>query len=309
MSTVHKLSRARFQVEIQAAFDEVVARVAQVNALWPQWVESAVVYRLPVWEDEVIPAVIEPEVVEGAQAVAAAQAVLGQFHWLTEQHVKTVVRLPGVVVLRQALKVEFEAVNAAKARFRQLFQNQYSKPYRPVAARRLFPGCSLLQVYRQVQALDVCPQRILFSWAGHTTLAKRLTRAQVIEWLSARRDQCPPDRDPAHWALMVAQQLKKVDRIPPGAQYRLQRVLAPHPRVMVYLNRPSRALSTPHEAMWHANVPLFVYRPPKAPAPRIDGLKVFDRARRSRPRRDRLRREPLVEGLDLWVVYPHSRAT
>ena len=314
MATLNKLHRQVFNVEVKDAFNAVIEAVMALNEVWPQAVDYAVVYRLPIYDEQQVPEAIEPQVIEGEAAIEAACEALGQFHWTPEQHVATVMRQPGVVVLRTPLKAYFDRLNAAKLRLHTLFREQYSKGYRRVVAQRLFPGVSMLQVYRQVKALDQCPQRILFSWAGHTTMAYKLSRPQVVGLIEAQRERCPPGQDHEHWQTMVDLQLKKVDRIPPKAQYRQRRLIAPHPRVMIYMPKrkasgrppvaPREARATRHDAMWHASLPVFVFRTGKTPSPRIDHLKPWYRDQRQRPRRDQLRREPLVEGLDLFVVYP-----
>lgn len=286
------------RIELHSIYLAILKMVHELNHIWPHHVSHAEVYPLPLLEKAQSPDRITPSILSGEEAVQATCQALSQFKWTEQQHVATVMRLPGVIILDKAIQYRFEALNEAKSSLQNLIATHYKPGSRARITQRLFKGVSMLQLYRKVYAFDEPVKKILFSWAGRTSLSKKLKEFQVVELLEHSRLNVPLTHSYDEWQNIIDMEINQLAYSPSNSQYRLHRLIAPHPRVMIY-HEQSQQNYRKHDAMLHANLPLFVYAPTHSSKPEIKALKPWCKDQQPKIRKDKLKTKVLIETLYL----------
>ena len=286
------------RVELHSIYLTILKMVHELNQIWPHHVSHAEVYPLPLLEKAQVPEQIIPSRLSGEEAVQATCQALSQFNWAEQQHVATVMRLPGVIVLDKAIQYRFDALNEAKSSLQNLIATHYKPGSRARITQRLFKGVSMLQLYRKVSAFDEPVTKILFSWAGRTPLSKKLKEFEVVELLERSRLSVPLTHSYDEWQNIIDMEISQLAYSPSNSHYRLHRPIAPHPRVMIYHEHPQQNYRQ-HDAMLHANLPLFVYAPPHSSKPDIKALKPWYKDQQPQIRKDKLKTEVVIESLYL----------
>ena len=86
---------------------------------------SATVFEIPYYVDGVVPDLIKPKVITGAEAIETAKSAYRNFSRPKDQHPGSVFRLPGVVVADKDLKKVIARVNSVKTELKQLIMSEY----------------------------------------------------------------------------------------------------------------------------------------------------------------------------------------
>lgn len=279
--------------DIRQQFQILDTLVKSFNATWPESVEHIQVWSLPILNEAATPDSIEPMLLEGSAAIRAARDAFAGFHYRVGQHPATVARAPGWIALREGVIDQVRAINEAKDQLRLMIQSRPAGS-RARLAREALPGVSLLQTYRHVFAFADAPRQILFSWAGHTTASRHISRAHAVRMVDESRNHPPVHIEPEVWDDVVATEIRQISSIEPGSALALRRTIAPHPRAMLYFSD-----APIHDATVHANVPLIVrsgFEPPV-----VKSLKRFEREQRSALRSDRLPWVPVIDRIGLYA--------
>ncbi|MCU7801323.1 MAG: DNA replication terminus site-binding protein, partial [gamma proteobacterium symbiont of Lucinoma myriamae] len=204
-----------------------------------------------------------------------------------------------VIVLDKAIQYRFDALNEAKSSLQALMATHYKPGSRARITQRLFKGVSMLQLYRHIFAFDEPINKILFSWAGRTHSCKKLTEIQVVELLERSRFTVPLTHSYDEWQNIIDMEISHLAYSPSNSHYRLHRPIAPHPRVMIYHEREHQHYEK-HDAMLHANLPIFTYVPGGSSLPEIKALKPWLKDQHRLIRKDKLKSEVVVEPLHLY---------
>ncbi len=282
------------RINIIEAFDRLTESLEDFNTFWVSNAVCGQVWKLPLSPDGKALTRINPEPVHGDEALALAADAVRRLHRLPEQFPTTVFRLPGWVAVNADLRATVDTINAAKQHLRAVMRKIDQRRRAEIAAATL-PGVSLLQAYRKIDFFDQTPVRLLWSWAGHTTAHRRIRAGEVAKSIEDARRHRVTGMPPEEWQANLDRELQVLSAFVPSTPLLYRRTIAPHPRVMVYLQPGPR-----YAAMLHANLPLFFRAEKDKKLPDIDPLGPYDHDVRQKPRRDRRRLIPLIERLDLY---------
>lgn len=277
--------------------EELEAAVEAFNSVWPEHQRHLELYRLPVLTEQTIPLLIEPSLVVGDEAITLAQHAFRAFYREPDQHPATVVRFPGVLVLREPLDAEIAAINALKDKIRSQM-TAYPPGSRAYITRKTLPGRVMLQIYRRIHTASSV-RRVLWAWAGHTTGHRNVTVEQAAEEIEAGRSYPPAHIPRDEWSAIIDAELRLLGTLGPSPRLLFRRRIAPHPRVTIY----SQDDKTP-PAVHHGNLPLVVYVPEDEALPEITRLKDYVEGVRTALRRDRQRLVPVIERIHLYARPP-----
>lgn len=273
------------QEDIQKAYQALRQAIVHFNEDWPQLATRCVVWRLPVLQENKTPDSIPVERLDGHVAIAAAKAAFLQFEREVGQAPGTVMRLPGVIFVSSGVLGRVEQINALKQAVKDAIEQtrieQNVQPaIRPRIMRRaLGKEFNTNQLLRSIQSFDAAPRLIVFTWAGHTGGTEYKVVAQVREQLeleaAARADrEGVPVKQTVEY-----QELRSIVRMADDESLVKRKLVAPHPRAMLYLSE-----STTYDAMIHANLPVFVLD--SEDGCEVRDLKDFDRSNRTAERPD-----------------------
>lgn len=284
--------------EARESFQQIVDLLAEISLyLDSASIADAVAWDLPILSDPVAPDCVNP-VARRIERGNDLASILGNIYYQPGQHPATVARHPGYVLLNQVDDAFFYAVDALNAAKDDLHARIKQIPVgsRAPFARQAFPGVSMLQVYRHVFAYENCPRQLLFTWAGNTAASRRLPRQEVIELIRGSRFSAPEHIEPGDWLSVIDAELRQIDNLPADTHFALRKLIAPHPRLMVYFTERPR-----HDLNLHANLPVF-FACRDRPLPVIKPLKPFDRDQRYAARKDRKAWRPIIERIGLFAV-------
>lgn len=287
------------RIELYSIYQAILKMVYELNQTWSKHVIYAEVYPLPLLKKAQIPDQIFPALLSGDEAIQATAQALGQFNWVAQQHAATVMRIPGVIVLDKTIQYRFAAINEAKSSLQTLISTHYKPGSRARITQRLFKGISMLQLYRHIFAFDEPIKKIIFSWAGRTHSSKKLTEIQVVDLLERSRLSIPLTHSYDEWQKIIDMELSQLAYSPSNSHYRLHRPIAPHPRAMIYHQHDNPNYQK-HDAMLHANLPIFTYLPPDGLKPDIKALKPWFKDQLTQIRKDKLNTEVVVQALHLY---------
>ena len=266
-----------------------------MNGWWSSRVLRGGVYALPVLGERSVPDVLDVEISRGERAIEAAARAYGQFRLLDVQDAGTAFRLPGWLVVDADDLEPVHAVNRAKEELRAAIRAVAEEaPDRERLCRRLFPGCSMNQIYRRIVTADGPLAALRFTWSPTTVSTTRLAPAAVHDTLEKRRAEALA-ADRTEWVQALEIGLRRVASLSSSEVVLRRRPVAPHPRATLFVTRGRGA----EKSMVHANLPIVL--PASCADIEVSDLRGFDRERRRRQRSDKRVLEPILEGLHLYV--------
>ena len=281
--------------DLRARFAALELAVGAMNGWWTTRVLRGAVYRLPVLSERSVPDVLEVEIERGANAIDAAARAYRQFRLLDIQDAGTAFRLPGWIVVDDDDLAPVHEVNGLKESLRAAIRAVAEEPQpRERLCRRLFPGCSMNQIYRRIVTAGAPLEALRFTWSPTTVATTRLAPEAVFDSLGRKREEALA-AGRHEWVQAIEIARRRVAALPASAVVLRRRPVAPHPRATLFVTRGRGA----NKSMVHANLPIVLTRDCADIA--ISDLKSFDRARRRAQRSDKRPIEPILEGLHLFV--------
>ena len=278
-----------------ARFAALELAVGTMNGWWSRRVLRASVYTLPVLEERSVPEVLEAETLRGERAIEAAARAYRQFRLLDIQDAGTAFRLPGWIVVDADELEPVHEVNRLKGALREAIRSlEEEGPARERLCRRLFPGCSMNQIYRRVVVQESPIEALRFTWSPSTVATTRLAPQAVHENLGKRLEEARA-QGRHEWVQALEIARGRLASLPSSAVVLRRRPVAPHPRATLFVSGGA----TGTKSMVHANLPIVLSRA-CAEVP-VKDLRSFDRERRRRQRSDKRVLEPILEGLYLYV--------
>lgn len=283
--------------EIKACFREIRERLQTFNEQWPSCYERGTLCTLPAHPVDEIPDIIEPELCEKDDVIDSGRAGFAQLYRRDDQKPVTALRYPGWIGLKPGddlSRKQFKAIeeiNRCKDQLRAAFLT-FKPGTRNLVRKELLPGVSMMHAYRHIFAYNYVPRLLLFTWAGHTTTNRRTSVEKIQKNLISLQE----DTQDASWAGALNRELQILKELPKDAPLVERRVLAPHPRVLVY------GESTRYLHMCHANLPIITYAGKKA-APEVRELQVWRRTDRGKKRTDTKQYTPVIERINLYIQH------
>lgn len=286
--------------DIQNAYQALRLAIVQFNKDWPVLTTRSTAWSLPVLQENKTPDVIPVHRMDGQEAVEAAKAAFLQFERMVGQVPGTVMRLPGVIFVRSSVHDRIEHINALKQAVKDAIEQtrvelNVQPAIRPRIMRRaLGADFNTNQLLRGIQSFDAAPRLIVFTWAGHTSGTEYKSVGQIREQLEldaaarATREGVPIDQTLEHL------ELRSLVRMAEDESLVKRKLVAPHPRAMIYLGE-----STKYDAMIHANLPVFILD--RDVSCEVRDLKNFDRRNRTAARPDRTMPVAALPAKDLYL--------
>ena len=286
---------------IQKQFDALVDAVESFNHWWTDHALDSEAYVLHTVSNEDQPdrasssASIDVERLQGRRAVEPIANMIKQFERVEGQVPGTVLRLPSLVVVDGLDRRRLHRLNVRKDALREAIAAAVPAGIqRDRFCRRLFPGVSMLQVYRHLPFSDEIshPQRVAFTWSPVTVSTKVLDAGEVLTLFDEREKVARMEQQEAVLdAIAIARRL--VATLPKSHSIVRRKPVAPHPRVTVF--GTSRV-----KHMLHANLPLFL--PAACRDIPVTELTSFDPNCRRKIRSDRKKVWPILESLNLYSL-------
>ena len=281
--------------ELVARFAALELAVGAMNGWWSSRVLRMAVHELPVLTERSVPDLLEVETLRGERAIEPAARAYRQFRLLDVQEAGTAFRLPGWIVVDDDSLEPVHEVNRLKDALRAAIRAvEEEGPARERLCRRLFPGCSMNQIYRRIVTPAEPLVALRFTWSPSTVSTTRLAPKAVHETLGRRLDEAlAAERHEWVQALEIAR--RRVASLPSSSVVLRRRPVAPHPRATLFVTRGHGA----RKSMVHANLPIVL--PRSCAEMEVKDLREFDRSRRRAQRSDKRVIEPILEGLFLYV--------
>ena len=281
--------------DLVARFTALELAVGAMNGWWSSRVLRMAVHELPVLTERSVPDLLEVETLRGERAIESAARAYRQFRLLDVQEAGTAFRLPGWIVVDDDSLEPVHEVNRLKDSLRAAIRAvEEEGPARERLCRRLFPGCSMNQIYRRIVTPAEPLVALRFTWSPSTVSTTRLAPQAVHETLGRRLDEAlAADRHEWVHALEIAR--RRVASLPSSSVVLRRRPVAPHPRATLFVTRGHGA----QKSMVHANLPVVL--PRSCAEMEVKDLREFDRSRRRAQRSDKRVIEPILEGLFLYV--------
>lgn len=276
---------------------ELCSMVDSLNASWPDRLIEAVVFRIPVYPDGQVPDRVEPERIDGQEAVDLCKKALRAFSRPRDQHPGSVMRLPGYVLLDRLLLDDIDSVNAKKKHLQDTIKKHVPDPRaRNAYCRKHFPGRVMLQVYRQIPTARSPLDSVSFTWSPGVQATRKLTQPEAIALLSRRLEsRADLSHTKRYKALRMA--IDKAHSVGPDAQFIVQKPHAPYPVATLFKTRGRNAEKT----MMPLSLPLFVGPGINGKAAELGSLGTFDTAQRRKTRSDTKSSDMLFQPLYLRV--------
>lgn len=294
--------------DIEQAYQDLAAAVAQFNRLWPAYVVEGTCWALPLLAEQRTPDLIQVERLDGEGAINAAIGAFASFKRDIGQAPGTVMRLPGVFMLDRSVLNQVQHINNLKDALANTIKSTQEEmkmvaAARPKLMRQALGGdFNTKQLLRHIQAFDGEPRLIVFTWAGHTTGGERITVDKVRADLR-REAESRADREGIDLRSTPEQiEIDSLSKMDPNETLLKHKKVAPHPRAMFYLSE-----STRYTAMIHANLPAFVLAGAEGSC-KIRPLKNFDRNARGKDRPDVKARIEALPGKDLFLPSAKKKA-
>ncbi|HEP8970121.1 TPA: replication terminus site-binding protein [Pseudomonas aeruginosa] len=297
---------------IQVAFQALREAIEAFNVIWPERVISGAVWRLPLLTEQKTPDDLPVELLEGEEGIRATQRALLAFELdqsdlATKQAPGTVMRLPGYWLLQTSVLQEVAAINALKEALDMAIEETrielgLVKTARPKLVRRALKGAySTKQLLRKIQAFELPPCKLAFTWAGDTAGTTRLQvgllRKKLEEEMQHRmdRDGVAPGHTPEWVELQGMANLQDDEYL---VQYKK---VAPHPRAMLWFS-----MKPLYDAMIHANLPVFLVEG-ELKERHVLPLRAYKRSERRGQRSDQVERVGVVARLDIFAPAKGNR--
>ena len=246
-------------------FSALKKAVSQFNRRWPSVVSAACLYELPAYprhkRRHIVPPLTQPQTYEGRTAIDGCVSALKQFLRTREQNPLSVIRFPGYVAVTESVSYDIDVINELKQGLQDTLQTlEPNEPDRVQLTRRLFPGVSMLQVYRSIVCHDTPVNRLEFTWSPMTMATRKLKMAHVIALLEESLSEPPPPEfeNKATWQSVVEKELQEVRNLNDD-QLVQRKPIAPHPKVMVYFDEGENSSTTgKYDKIHNASLPVFI---------------------------------------------------
>jgi hypothetical protein len=206
---------------------ELCESIDRFNEYWPQFVVNAGAFRIPLYEDGLVPEKVFPECASEAEAVDLCAQSFRAFSRPKQQHPGSVYRVPGYIVLDRLLLDEIDDINSLKRDLQASIKQRYPDARaRNVFHGRTFPGRIMLQVYRQIRTVRSPVEAVRFTWSPGTHAVTHLTKGEAIALLRNRLE-LGVDIDDHRVALLTA--IDRVSSLNKSAKIIRERPRAPYP--------------------------------------------------------------------------------
>lgn len=267
---------------------------------WPNFVVRSKVWQLPLLAEQKAADHIEAQALEGCAAIDAAIQAMSMFERMPDQAPGTVMRLPGYFALSESVLHWVKEINQLKDQLmvaieRTRVEMNLAPSARSKILRQALGGqMSMKQLLRHIQAFDICPRLIVFTWAGHTTGGERVAVGKVRELLGKTAKQQAMKEGVEVDQTQAGAELRRIVNLADQASLIKYKKVAPHPRAMVYFSENSR-----YDAMIHSNLPMFVLAGDYPTD--VHELRNFDRHARQAQRPDKKTRIEVIPRMSLYL--------
>ena len=286
--------------EIVCAHSLLIATLKEFGNVWPNFVVHSKVWQLPLLTEQKATDHIEARALEGSAAIGAALQAMSMFERMPDQAPGTVMRLPGYFAISESVLHWVREINLLKDQLMmEIEKTRVELNLAPSARSKILRQAlggqmSMKQLLRHIQAFDICPRLIVFTWAGHTTGGERVAVGKVRELLGkAAKQQAMREGIEADQTLAGAE-LRRIVNLADQASLIKYKKVAPHPRAMVYFSENSR-----YDAMIHSNLPMFVLAGDHPSD--VHELRDFDRHARQAQRPDKKTRIEVIPRMSLYL--------
>lgn len=286
--------------DIVCLYGRLASTIEEFGKIWPSLVVSAKVWQLPLLTEQKALDRIEARVLEGSKAIEAALRAMSMFERIDGQAPGTVMRLPGYFVVNKSVLPWVKEINQLKDQvMMELEKTRIELNLAPSARSKILRQAlggqiSMKQLLRHIQAFDVCPRLIVFTWAGHTTGGERIAVGRVREMLSKAAEQQALRGGVQIEHTQAGAELRSIVNLADHASLIKYKKVAPHPRAMVYFSENTR-----YDAMIHSNLPMFILA--GAPPSSVRDLRDFDRHVRQAQRPDKKMRIEVIPRMSLYL--------
>ena len=276
------------------------ATLKEFGNAWPNFVVRSKVWQLPLLAEQKAADHIEARALEGCAAIDAAIQAMSMFERMPDQAPGTVMRLPGYFALSESVLHWVKEINQLKDQLMMALERTRIEMNLAPSARskilRLALGgqMSMKQLLRHIQAFDICPRLIVFTWAGHTTGGERVAVGKVRELLGKTAKQQAMKEGVEVDQTLAGAELRRIVNLADQASLIKYKKVAPHPRAMVYFSDNSR-----YDAMTHSNLPMFVLAGDHPTD--IHELRNFNRHTRQAQRPDKKTRIEVIPRMNLYL--------
>ena len=276
------------------------ATLKEFGNAWPNFVVRSKVWQLPLLAEQKAADHIEARALEGCVAIDAAIQAMSMFERMPDQAPGTVMRLPGYFALSESVLHWVKEINQLKDQLMMALERTRIEMNLAPSARskilRLALGgqMSMKQLLRHIQAFDICPRLIVFTWAGHTTGGERVAVGKVRELLGKTAKQQAMKEGVEVDQTLAGAELRRIVNLADQASLIKYKKVAPHPRAMVYFSDNSR-----YDAMTHSNLPMFVLAGDHPTD--IHELRDFNRHTRQAQRPDKKTRIEVIPRMNLYL--------
>ena len=276
------------------------ATLEEFGNAWPNFVVRSKVWQLPLLAEQKAADHIEARALEGCAAIDAAIQAMSMFERMPDQAPGTVMRLPGYFALSESVLHWVKEINQLKDQLMMAIERPRVEMNLAPSARskilRLALGgqMSMKQLLRHIQAFDICPRLIVFTWAGHTTGGERVAVGKVRELLGKTAKQQAMKEGVEVDQTLAGAELRRIINLADQASLIKYKKVAPHPRAMVYFSDNSR-----YDAMTHSNLPMFVLAGDHPSD--IHELRDFNRHTRQAQRPDKKTRIEVIPRMNLYL--------
>lgn len=276
------------------------ATLKEFGNAWPNFVVRSKVWQLPLLAEQKAADHIEARSLEGCAAIDAAIQAMSMFERMPDQAPGTVMRLPGYFALSESVLHWVKEINQLKDQLmmaieRTRVEMNLAPSARSKILRQALGGqMSMKQLLRHIQAFDICPRLIVFTWAGHTTGGERVAVGKVRELLGKTAKQQAMKEGIDVDQTLAGAELRRIVNLADQASLIKYKKVAPHPRAMVYFSDNSR-----YDAMTHSNLPMFVLAGDHPTD--IHELRDFNRHTRQAQRPDKKTRIEVIPRMNLYL--------
>ena len=276
------------------------ATLEEFGNAWPNFVVRSKVWQLPLLAEQKAADHIEARALEGCAAIDAAIQAMSMFERMPDQAPGTVMRLPGYFALSESVLHWVKEINQLKDQLmmaieRTRVEMNLAPSARSKILRQALGGqMSMKQLLRHIQAFDICPRLIVFTWAGHTTGGERVAVGKVRELLGKTAKQQAMKEGVEVDQTLAGAELRRIVNLADQASLIKYKKVAPHPRAMVYFSDNSR-----YDAMTHSNLPMFVLAGDHPSD--IHELRDFNRHTRQAQRPDKKTRIEVIPRMNLYL--------
>ena len=276
------------------------ATLKEFGNAWPNFVVRSKVWQLPLLAEQKAADHIEARALEGCAAIDAAIQAMSMFERMDNQAPGTVMRLPGYFALSESVLHWVREINQLKDQLMmEIEKTRVELNLAPSARSKILRQAlggqmSMKQLLRHIQAFDICPRLIVFTWAGHTTGGERVAVGKVRELLGNTAKQQAMKEGVEVDQTLAGAELRRIVNLADQASLIKYKKVAPHPRAMVYFSENSR-----YDAMIHSNLPMFVLAGDRSTD--VHELRDFDRHTRQAQRPDKKKRIEVIPRMNLYL--------